>query len=63
MWFDAPGIFYANRIRLGASEGQDGTMRRLGVTDVYLLDLLRETTQNLRSWCLNERRNIFHEAS
>jgi hypothetical protein len=58
MWFGRPGLFYANKLRTNPNR-ETVAVRLLGVTDEYLLDLLREITQNLRSWCLNERRNIF----
>lgn len=59
MWFGTPEVFYANKLVPSDTADEMRAIRLFGVMDTYLLRLVREATDNLRTWCLNEQRWIF----
>ena len=58
MWQGRPGIFYSNKLKPNKS-GTLESSHQFGVTDDFVLMLLREAITNLRAWCIKERKYIF----
>ncbi|MHB8152485.1 MAG: hypothetical protein ACYDGW_05900 [Vulcanimicrobiaceae bacterium] len=58
MWHARPGIFYSNKLKANKS-GTLESSRQFGVSDDFVLLLLREAIENLRAWCISEGKYIF----
>ncbi|MHB8415753.1 MAG: hypothetical protein ACYDB1_10290 [Acidiferrobacteraceae bacterium] len=58
LWHNRPCIFYSNQDQATKS-GTLESSRKFGVTDDFVLLLLREAIKNLQAWCISKGEYIF----